>query len=821
MTPHVPDTPTTQITVKGSLANSGGAADVSTAQIRLRYSNRPFLDRGEIDAYVRGAGRLDTVLWSPNFPVARLGSGQRLTWSLSITPRQLGISRFGAYPLSVELVDAAGRQLAVQRTSLTYFPKDHKVAKTRVAWLLPLVDRPHRGDDANFVDDRLAADLASGGRLSDLVGAAGQAPKPKTLTWYVDPGLLDDAQALTRPHTLREGDDAEQKPANTAASSWLDAVRRATASSDVIAAPYADPDMAALAHNGLDGMAAQAVSDGQRVATAALGRPPATGTAWPADGALDLDTLDVLAVNGAKTVVLYDSVLPPATPPNHTPDSIAQLQSVQGPVKALLADSAISQTVGGDTRSPGTAALALQRFLAETATLTGEQPSISRSVVIAPPRRWNPSPAFLTELLKTSASAPWLRQVGLDELTKPPADYKPVPRAGLAYSSQNELSRKIMTQIKRVRSDADRTVAVSVKGTHVFDRALLRLTSSAWRGRGGDTRVRPVADRVADAVTARTEQVRIINKQKPTLAGNDGTVPVTISNRHKEPVRLKLKVTSSNPHRLRVTEDSREITIAAEASHTAHVRLKAYANGETPITLQLLTPEGQRYGKPVVLRLSATGYTTIALFLIGGALAVMALAVISRFLRRRRDAATTESGAPVEPESPSAPMPDAPQGAAAPGAPAPAAPAAPGAQPYAPPGAPAAPGGPARAVPPAPSAGPGNYAPAGPDPQVWPPVEDPQVWPPVEDPQVWPPVGEEPGGRRRSAPGGATETDSSRAGGQWPDSRPMTGGHTNGMAEPGSHHRGAPGRGPAPEGGRHASGENTDGVSESGRRPRE
>lgn len=78
-----------------------------------------------------------------------------------------------------------------------------------------------------------------------------------------------------------------------------------------------------------------------------------TNVNWPVGGLIDYDGLDLLATGGVNTVLLNVLNLPPVTtPPVTTPDASATLESVNGPLTALVADAVLSETVGADTSAP-------------------------------------------------------------------------------------------------------------------------------------------------------------------------------------------------------------------------------------------------------------------------------------------------------------------------------------------------------------------------------------------------------------------------------------------------------------------------------------
>ncbi|MBG0826955.1 hypothetical protein HS041_04115 [Planomonospora sp. ID67723] len=654
MGPDVSRAPDTEIRISGSLVNPG-TVPLTGLRIRRHHSAQPFTQRAHLAAYLSGQEGFQPTNWRDEKYVSQqaIPAGGKAPWEFVFTPQTLGISRFGVYPVTIEVRDALGQQVAVQRTLVTYLPREVKAPRTRLSVLLPIVDQPRRADDGTFVDERLPASLAAGERLGDLLKVAQDTSSVKGLTWVVDPALLDDARAMGAAHWVKSGGEAERRPGDAAASGWLDSLRTALADLPVVAVPYADPDVAALAHNGLDDITGTGVEAAGRVTRETLGRDVRTDVGWPVGGAIDHDGLDLLATAGIGTVLLNaaslppvpdaaavpGAVTPPATAPAVTPDAVATVHTVNGPVRALVADPVLSDVLAATTAAPGAALLNRQRFIAETAMISSEPAAARRTVLAVPPRRWSPDPAYVTELVKTAASLPWVAPVTLGSVK---AAKTPFPRSGLTYTVQDrdkELGKPYMGSVRRVGSRADLTAAVTVASDFdVFDLALLRLSSSAWRGREGDAV--KYAERVRETIDSRIAKVWITGNdpsQIRTLAGTDGEVPISVRNELEsdEGVAVRVKVTSKDPGLLKIEPYKDEMVISGGQTQTIRIPMTSEASGQTTVTVQLTTSDGRKYGQRVKLTVRTTGYTAITLVIVGAALVVMLAAVVMRVLRRR------------------------------------------------------------------------------------------------------------------------------------------------------------------------------------------
>ncbi len=57
-----------------------------------------------------------------------------------------------------------------------------------------------------------------------------------------------------------------------------------------------------------------------------------------------------------------------------------------------------------------------QLFLAQTAMIAAQAPHLSRAIVIAPPRRWDPPKGLASALLGETSHAPWLTPISAGSL---------------------------------------------------------------------------------------------------------------------------------------------------------------------------------------------------------------------------------------------------------------------------------------------------------------------------------------------------------------------------------------------------------------------
>ena len=97
-------------------------------------------------------------------------------------------------------------------------------------------------------------------------------------------------------------------------------------------------------------------------------------------------------------MLLSDVYARPVRATSYTPSGIGPLAGTG--LTAVTADAPLSRMLSTPAAQAGGAVLGEQRLLAETAMIGLELPSVSRSVVVVPPRGWTPDPQYVHGLLQ-------------------------------------------------------------------------------------------------------------------------------------------------------------------------------------------------------------------------------------------------------------------------------------------------------------------------------------------------------------------------------------------------------------------------------------
>ncbi|GAC1323256.1 MAG: DUF6049 family protein [Mycobacteriales bacterium] len=658
-----------QLRVSGRLVNHGSERVEGlrvAIQVGTVLTNRSALQGASTSppSYPREVG-------TPARPLEPLAPRASLPFTVTVPLDEVHLDRLGVYPLRIEVRGrAAGRtsrQLGSADTFLPSFP-DPISTPTRLAWVWPLVDAPHWGAGDTFTDDDLAASLSGSGRLRGLLSAAGAAvgtpasspgaspaaapgPTPGAgqpsaggagpavpVTFALDPDLLETVGAMSAPYLVSDERGKTRPGSGTAAAtSWLARLAAATRGAAVLELPYADPDVVALTRAGLDVDVLSAVSYGGTVAPRLLpGSTALTGLSWPPAGMLTVSGLDTVVGSGTTSLLLSDDALPLVDPPYYTPGPRATVGTVGRRIDVLLSDSSLDQLLARGTDGGG-ARLAEQRFLVETAMITAERQE-SRSVVVTPPRRWAPDPAYAAAVLADTAAVPWLTPT-----TVPSVLHEPVPsgsRMSLTYPERAgaaELGPAYLDGVDRIRGSLRqfRSILTNDAATTPIQLALLRTESAAWRDdpAGGIS----LRNRTGRYLAALRDQVRVTTGGVVTLTSSSGTIPVTIANDLDQPIRVQLRLDAKD--RARLGTDATDVQqVAAKRRQTIEVHAQARTSGQFPVYVTLLTPDGESLGPRVELLVRSTAYGRVALGITGTAFGVLLLAVVARLGRRARRA---------------------------------------------------------------------------------------------------------------------------------------------------------------------------------------
>ncbi|MFI1334236.1 DUF6049 family protein [Streptomyces sp. NPDC020845] len=665
LTPTTPSKNDT-LTVSGTVTNHGSST-INTSSVGLTVG--PTMNgRNDIDTAAKRKGYeigLDGTEVSDKYKqkIGNLRAGISRDFTLSIPVKELPLGENGVYQLGVTLTGQSRSQpwpqvMGIERTFLPWQPTA-ATKKSKLTFLWPLISSTHlaarTGTGANeqqtpiFQNDDLTAELAPGGRLQQLVALGKNLP----VTWVIDPDLLATVDAMTKPYEVQSQTENETTDGRgqAVAKQWLNDLQQAVEGHQVVALPFADPDLASLAHRGKNTGALSHLQTATALASTTVDTvlhvKPRTDFAWPVNGAIDSSIVDVATSAGAHNIIARSDSLRETSSLPYTPTAARQ---IGGGNTAVVADARLSTAFMGDMTRAENATLAVQKFLAQTQMITLQAPDKQRSIVVAPQRMPTTSQAQAMAAALNGLSGSWTQPLSLGQAAKaqpdPLATHRvPAARSYPAALRRQELPTDGFEKIRLTQAALDKfEVILTAKDRVVtpFGAAIMREISTSWRqDLRGSTGFR---DSVQAYLQDLTEKVRLINKTDMTLSGRSATIPVTVQNNLLQPVELRLVLRSQQGNRLEVS-DPQVVTVQGGHSQSVKFGTTANANGRAWVTAQLYTVDGQAYGPEMSFKVNVTEITSTVILVIAGGVLLLVLAGIRIYLQRKRSAARSDEDA--------------------------------------------------------------------------------------------------------------------------------------------------------------------------------
>jgi Family of unknown function (DUF6049) len=683
VSPQFATSKTATVTVRGTLSNHTGST-IRGIQVQLQWYPLTFLTRSGMESYANGGSvslqygpQTLQPVGNPDELSHSLANGASAHWSVSFNLSQSFIAygyppAIGDYPLQVQASSSSSSHQATSRTFLPYWPGKGSATPLKVAWIWPLIDTPQQGAcPQTLATNSLAGSFAANGRLSTLLGAGLQWASRDDLTWAIDPALLSDATVMTRRYFIGGGnaecnDRTPEKP-SPAAASWLSKLA-GTAGQSAFLTPYANVDAAALSHAGLEADLTSAYQLGNAVARKVLPNtfgPNADGTvggaalaaAWPAGGTADAGLLTSLARDGGiNTVVLNSGELKSSASPYD--NAVTRTKTSAGSsMSVLLADSAITGILGSASAgsSAGAQFAVEQDFLAQTAMIVAEGPNASRSLVVAPPTGWDPSPAEAAALLSLTKAAPWLRTTDLGALASEAARL-PAQRLPDRRVSGAELPEGYVDHLQSLSANVtlfEELLSTPPKPYLTMLAAAVAVTqSSAWRGGGSPGGWRALTE-LSSYISDLQHRVMLIPVKKILLAGTTGSTLASVQNGlnlpYLPPLSIAVRVGASPApgSSLQVTSPADALVVPPGLTGSVKLGIHSTTIGTATLQLQLLTKGGspltwKHASEPLSVEVTRFGRTILVVIV--GALGVLVLATVFRLRRKRRRGGESEAG---------------------------------------------------------------------------------------------------------------------------------------------------------------------------------
>lgn len=336
----------------------------------------------------------------------------------------LDLPDVGTYPIMLQLLDASGAPLDTDRFHLGVRGVRDNIRAPELTALYPVsadVDiLPGETGEAPenpplvLASDSLAGELAPDGRLTQLVDQyieAARTPEVGYATCVaLDPALIDTVDRMTagytidderpavveEPKRLRDSWGGEKEPDGEPgagahdAEVWLDKVRHIAATGCVVALPWANADLNAVARTGDTWLMREAVERGPFVLQRVLGTPGTLNTVVTGAGYVEDGTAPALGwADHSRSTIMnegmqasWERASGAAVPEAHTGpesalerDDLADLAGSAAPVPQRPVQ-VLTAAPGRDFGwiAPGVMAVGYQESLATLLTATGTDP---------------------------------------------------------------------------------------------------------------------------------------------------------------------------------------------------------------------------------------------------------------------------------------------------------------------------------------------------------------------------------------------------------------------------------------------------------------
>lgn len=635
--------PGSPVTVTGTVLNDSDEV-WGDVQLGMLAASTPFTRLSEVADATRSDPFEDftgeQILAPGTFDdIGDVAPGQSRSFSFTVPYDALELSgEQGVYWVGAEVRATAGDggRGPIART-LTFLSllEEQSAPPVELAMLWPL-KAPVPWNGRTFLDDRLSEQMSPGGRLRVMAELGVSAASQRPLSWVVDPAVLEAAQIMSDGFSRADEElDADSAEAQ-AARDWLRLVRDSLRSNLVLGLPYANPDVPALAHAGVQpGLrktqrAAARVFDDLGIARLNL--------LWPPAGRADREVVaagaQVDAELGLLTRGSFDD------PPRRPVVDVGTATSGQSPraqtdvLPSLVLDGDRSRR--GLRAQPGQSVLEWrQLILANTALRALNAAPARRSVLAMPSDLWWPDGAWRDAGLFAGLDVPWIEPVSAAALV---GREHPRYDGGLSYPQtlrRRELGPTIMNRLLRLRRTTrtlDALLAEPAANLRRTDRAFGLSSSAAWRAD------RQTGQQIAsDFLAANREAIDGIDLEAPnfvTLSSRSGRFPVSITNRLDQPVTVDLLVTARDPDMTVAPIDP--VTLQRDQRVTVTVVTNAQGVGITTMTARMLTQQGDPFGEIAVFQVRTTQIGALVWVVMGIGGAVLFGAAARRIILRVR-----------------------------------------------------------------------------------------------------------------------------------------------------------------------------------------
>ncbi|EMD28042.1 DUF6049 family protein [Amycolatopsis azurea] len=665
LNPRVVTTTSTSITVTGRVTNVGDRP-ISKLSVRLQLGARLQSEQQIGDVLAGGKFKDLAATEFVDLEPDKLEAGQSAKLDLEVPLGQSSKLQFpkpGVYPLLVNVngtPDFGGpERLAAVSLLMPVLGVPGKASASRppsapsTSLLWPIsnstvhvVSAP-LGGPLTLADERLADELATGGRLDSLVAAARAAEADtkvsSSLCLAIDPDLVATVDGMSRGYQVATGGGPVPGKGAVTAKNWLGQLKALVAGRCVVTLPFADADLTALtkvrAGDATDTALMATALGGAATIKNLLGIQPQDGVLWPG-GVLDSQTVEAIGKAGVKTVLTDSRRLQSDSP-------VSGGVSLEGTgLRAQPIDALVSSALNGSgSTQNGLGAIAFR------AGLGGQGEGQERPLLIAPPRHWAATGTELTTFLQRMGdfyAAGLVRSTPLPELL----GEGPSGTASVNYDPQDLTAATSGDVTARMSQIDNETLGLSSAMTMDATKrvnpadviapvrlAIIRAASTSWRGSNAEI---ATGNARGDLEAIRSQVTVERPKQTIALASGASPLPAYITN--GLPVGVNVRTVLKNNVGLRATEAVPERTVPANGAVNQLLPVEALRAGRFSVDVSLTTPDGTRLGTDARFELTSTEYGAITIIITVTAAGALLLLSSRRIYRRIKDSRADRAG---------------------------------------------------------------------------------------------------------------------------------------------------------------------------------
>ncbi|MCC2307906.1 DUF6049 family protein [Cellulomonas chengniuliangii] len=655
-----------------AVVHNASAEPIESPRATLRISRYRLASSERLSAWTESGPRDDAG--SPVTTIeleGPLAPGASAQVVLTVPSSSIGLLRsasaWGPRGLSVELSDGS-RRVGLERTFLLWAPSDDPADLRQVAVnvLVPVVGEGLASEDLDALEAAAAADddaaaesadadaaegahetaapdgdpagskgdaadavagrsstrsidtlTATGGRLDTLLQATAGQP---AVTWAIDPALLD--QAAT-------GGDASR--------AWLQRLTTEAARTDVVALPWSDPDIAAIAHGHESQLLDVALGISSPASTQVLGPSPDT-LLWLADTTPDQETAALAARSRAGALVVGSDVRgPDGDALVSDPTTRVDVTTGHGTARLLVPSATLDTLLAtpNDLQPGATPATVAQRALAETAVAARASTGDSESLLVTAPRDWQPDIALAQAQLKALASAPWVQVATATELASGRGEVATLPDA---VSTSTELSPAHVNALGGARADVSGFAQVVPEPALLLDgldRRLLAPLAVDWRSDVAGRK--SLVDTVLAEALQRRSGLTVLLSEQVTVAASSSQIRLVVRNTLEQPATVRVEMLSRQS--CLAATGSPVTTVGAASEEVVIVDVRATSACDVLVDVVLRAEDGTLVSTPVAFSARVTpSIEDVGLSIVGALLAVGLVAGIVRTVRRGQTA---------------------------------------------------------------------------------------------------------------------------------------------------------------------------------------